>query len=107
MINRLKSSIFTINSHMNRVGWQFQSEEVDRAIGNLSPREFFDFQEEIHIDISPYLSAFHVSWLFEVCWADPDCLEHMGDGPPENYDREVPLNRVKRWAISDAASDRL
>lgn len=62
----LQSLIRYINEHMTTIGWKVQCEDLDKVIGKLTPRQIVE-AEDLHIDLTPYLSAFHVSWLFEVC----------------------------------------
>lgn len=95
------AQILIINNHMTGPGWKTQSQAVDRAIGRLTPKEIAQ-SKEIHADLFPYLSAFHVSWLFETCWADPGYDEE----PPENFNPDIPLNRILRWALGDPQSRR-
>ena len=85
-----------INEHMKKIGWQTQSEDLDNVIGKLTPKQIAD--NLINTDLVPYLSSFHVSWLFEVCWADPE-YEPNDDRP--GYDENKPLNKVKIWAPQD------
>jgi hypothetical protein len=88
-----------INDHMNTIGWKTQSDDLDKAIGHLTPQQIFEAGDMLHKDLTPYLSAFHVSWLFEVCWADPEC--DWADIPPDNYDRNALLNTVRLWTPQD------
>ena len=88
-----------INEHMEKMGWQTQSEDLDSVIGKLTPKQIFEADNLINTDLVPYLSSFHVSWLFEVCWADPEY--EPNDDRPVGYDENKPLNKVKVWAPQD------
>lgn len=88
-----------INEHMEKMGWQTQSEDLDSVIGKLTPKQIFEADNLINTDLVPYLSSFHVSWLFEVCWADPEY--EPNDDRPVGYDENKPLNKVKIWAPQD------
>lgn len=91
----------TINHHMNTIGWQTQSDEVDEAIGRLSPAQIVEGDVFLNADLTPYLSAFHVTWLFEVCWAMPDAETLMDGGVPDDFDPTIPLNKIMLWAPQD------
>lgn len=88
----VRQSINHINKHLKTVGWRIQDESIDRAIGALTPQEIAESYHLIHEDVTPYLSAFHTSWMFEVCWAFPDCPEDLDR--PENFDGTTILSKI-------------
>lgn len=86
-----------INNHMNTIGWKVQSDEVDEAIGHLSPAQIVAAADDVlHADLFAYLSTYHQTWLFETSWAWEDA-----EDCPDNYDPTIPLNKVPLWAIGD------
>ena len=97
---QIKRAIQQINEHMDTLGWKVQCEELDKTIGRLTPAQIVE-SNFIHADLTPYLSAFHVSWLFDVCWAYLDGNPYPDDAPPKNYDRNKPLNVASLWAPQD------
>lgn len=96
-----KDNFKAINTHMETIGWQTQSDEVDEAIGHLSPAQIAKAESlnNLHKDFWPYLSAFHVTWLFHAGWPIPN-LSGENDRP-DNYDPTIPLNKVSLWAPQD------
>ena len=83
---------------MSTIGWKHQSDEVDDAIGQLSPAQIANTCDDVlHKDLIPYLSTFHLSWLFEVTWAMPGNTIAR----PDNYNPTIPLNKIALWALGD------
>jgi hypothetical protein len=91
-----------------------QSDELDALISGLTAREMHHVWLDKRTDsaITPYISSYHVTWLFEICWAeqleDPvGYAEHRAntgmpvDALPDNYDADVPLGEVSLWAPQD------
>ena len=93
-----QSLIRYINEHLTTIGWKVQCEDLDKVIGKLTPRQIVE-AEDLHTDLTPYLSAFHVSWLFEVCWAQP--VQDSDFDTPPDYDPDKPLNKAALWAPQD------
>ena len=76
---------------MSTIGWKHQSDEVDKAIGQLSPAQIANACDDIlHKDLIPYLSTYHLSWLFESTWAMSDNT----DDCPDDYDPTIPLHKI-------------
>lgn len=90
--SKFQQNINIINNHFKNVGWKVQDDTVDRAIGALSPQSIVESYDIINEDLMPYLSAFHTSWLFKVCWAFPDCPEALDR--PEDFDGTKILSKA-------------
>ena len=95
----IKLQFDIINTHMSTIGWKHQSDEVDEAIGLLSPAQIVDADEReaLHKDLIPYLSTYHVSWLFEATWAMSDNTDNC----PDDYDPTIPFHKIVLWALAD------
>lgn len=84
-----------INDHMNMIGWQTQSDEVDAAIGRLSPVQIAeDYDKSLSIDLIPYLFAWNMEWLAVLTWtASRETREYI----PDTFDPTHPLNQFDMW----------
>lgn len=101
----LKFCFDIAKAHMNTIGWKVQSDEVDDAIGHLSPAQIANAVEGdlhkhwIYADLIQYLAIFHETWLVDTTWAFPDLAEP--ETRPDNYDPTLPLNVAKIWEFGD------
>ncbi|MGL4419454.1 MAG: hypothetical protein ACRCZF_02200 [Gemmataceae bacterium] len=89
---------------------------VTQAIGSLTAAELSILLQDdrTHQDFTPYLWAHHTTWAFESTWAymaahppktpqEAEDFAEMGD-LPDDFDPNVPLNKVMLWAPQDHLS---
>jgi hypothetical protein len=113
---KIDTAIASINNILQD-DWRNQSDDLDFLISNLTAREMHHVwsDKRTNPDIVPYISSYHVSWLFEICWAeqleDPDgYTKHCADAGipvedvPDNYDPDIPLGNIFLWAPQDHLS---
>jgi hypothetical protein len=112
----ISAAIDSINNILQN-GYRNQSDDLDFLISNLTAREMHHVwsDKRINSDLVPYISSYHVTWLFEICWADQledpvGYAEHCADvgmpveDLPDNFDPDIPLGSLFLWAPQDHLS---
>lgn len=113
---KIDSGIDSINNFL-RSGWRDQHYELDVLISRMTAREmhYIWSDDRTNADLATYISSFHVTWLFEIVWAeravDPEgyaarCKKEGAEieGLPKAYDPDVPLGSLFLWAPQDQMS---
>lgn len=59
-----------INHHLNTIGWQVRSPDIDRDLSRLSPAIIIE--DGVHEDLCMYLSTHHTSASYQLGWAVGD-----------------------------------
>jgi hypothetical protein len=95
----------------------FGSTIFDKLLGELTPFQLWQYMERPEVDVTAYVFTYHVSWGFEATWAQESSLteqekqeyarkegrpvEEIFRGVPENFDPNVKLKDIPRWAPQD------
>jgi hypothetical protein len=112
---KIDATIDAINKSIGKFGWKGGLyPEITQAIGRLTAAELSTVLEDdrTHPDFLPYLWAGHVTWAYESTWAymvanppktdqEVQDYENCGGGVPDNFDPNVPLNKISLWAPQD------